>query len=74
MEYKFYFKRKLFWNSEIVVGHHLENDVMTLFKKNGCLLTISQWHLYDMQLKEDWVLATKMNAEKETGIKLSVGG
>ena len=74
MEYKFYFKRRFFWQSETVVGHNLENDVMTLFKKDGSILTISQWHLYDMQLKTDWILATKANVKKETGIELAIGG
>jgi len=73
MKYKFFYKRFLFWSSETVVGHKLEdNNSMTLYYEDGGIKTIPDWSKYALRLKADWVLAVKKNMDNQTGMDIKV--
>ena len=73
-EYNFYYKRAFFWSKEKVVGHGLDGNTMTLWKKDGSLMTIAQWDKFSMKLESDWILAVKKNTEQQTGVELKLKG
>ena len=68
--YKFKYKRWLFWKTEIVVGHKLENDTMVLYKEDGGLKTIPFWSKHSLVLGADWALSVKKNLEQQTGVDI----
>jgi hypothetical protein len=73
-EYKFNYRRFLFWSSKKVIGHNLLKDIdrMDLYFKDGSLYSISKWSKYDMNLGIDWVLSVKKQMEKESGANISI--
>lgn len=66
--YLFRCKKILFWQKYKVTGHKLENGVMVLFKEDGGIETIPEWHKYKMKLGSDWALTVKENIQKNTGV------
>jgi len=73
MKYKVKVRRGLFWKTITVVGHkyYLKEDRMDFFFEDGSILSYGNWQKCDMYLGKDWVNATKVAMEKESGIKVS---
>lgn len=77
MTYKFFYKKRFFWESILVVGHRLDKELnrMDFYIPDGSIMSLTNWDRYDMKLGIDWVLFTKKQMEKESGqqIPLNVG-
>jgi hypothetical protein len=74
MRYKFYFRRKFFWRSFVVIGHKYEASVdkMLLFFEDGGVQEIKNFKNCEVKLKQDWVLAQKKSLEAQTGQPLNM--
>lgn len=78
MKYKFRYRRlkglKLWHTLKNVSGHKLENNLMVIYFADGSLRTIANWSECELSLDVDWVLSTKRQMERESGldIKLAV--
>lgn len=70
MKYKFKWKRWLFWQQRMVVGHKLEDGMMVLFMEDGGLETIPEWSKCKLKLGADWSLAVKKNMENQSGVDI----
>lgn len=70
MKYKFKWKRWLFWQSRMIVGHKLEGGMMVLFMEDGGLETIPEWRKCKLKLGSDWSLAVKKNMENQSGVDI----
>jgi hypothetical protein len=74
MQYKFKYRRSLFWKSVIVIGHgyNQPQDKMTLYYPDGSVQEIAFWSKCEVALGTDWVLAQKKNMEQKTGQPISL--
>lgn len=74
MKYKFTWKKRWVWRTELVTGHRYQKefDKMTLYYPNGALSEIPEWSKCYVRLGEDWVLAVKTQMEKEAGQKITL--
>ena len=71
--YVFRYRKKYLWSKiKNVSGHKLEGDTMVLYLSNGGIRTIREWSKYEVNLGADWVLYTKNNMEKESGVNLKL--
>ena len=70
--YKFKYRRRLFWKTIKVIGHHFvaEQDKMCLYLEDGSVREIKEWTKCECQLGVDWVNMTKKQLEKEAGISI----
>jgi hypothetical protein len=72
--YRFSYKHKnsLFWKSLKVKGHNYEAPLnqMVCYLENGGLFAIPSWNEYYLRLGIDWVLFTKENMRKESGVRV----
>jgi hypothetical protein len=77
MEYVFKFRRKFFWKSHKVIGHHYDQgqDKMVLHYQDGSIQEVASWKSCEVKLGQDWCLAMKRQLEQQAGqpIQLAVG-
>lgn len=45
---------------------------MTLWKKDGGLISLCNWHKYDMKLESDWVISVKKSMENQSGVDIKL--
>jgi len=64
------YRKGWFWKKVKVSGHSLDKnlDRMDFFIPDGGILSIAQWHKYDMRLGIDWALFAK-NIKETTELK-----
>jgi len=78
MQYKFTYRRRLFWRSLFVIGHVYiaEQDKMALFFADGSVREIAHWRDCSVRLGADWVSAQRKSLEQQSGqtIPLNVAG
>lgn len=69
MRFKFKFKRRLLWKTEIVsgFGYDKEKDRMQLYYEDGSIYEISKWSKYDCKLGRDYFDVLKKQMEGKTG-------
>lgn len=76
-QYKFQYRRFLFWKSITVIGHSyvVDQDKMVLYFPNGSVKEICKWSKCELYLDVDWVNAVRKSQEAKTGqpITLAVG-
>lgn len=74
MEYKFKYKKKLWWKSFTVIGHNYieQQDKMVLYFKDGSIRELVNWSKCEVFLGTDWVLAVKDKMEEHTNSPIAV--
>lgn len=74
MQYKFRYRRILFWRSFTVVGHRYEEsqDKMVVYFPDGGCQEIKRWRLHEVKLGPDWMMAVKKDMESKAGVSIPV--
>ncbi len=74
MNYRFKYRRRLFWRSLTVQGHRFDPalDKMILYFANGGIEEIAKWSTCDLMLGPDWVLMLKKGMEESAGQSIPI--
>jgi hypothetical protein len=72
MQYKFCFRRRLFWCKIVVIGHSFveQQDKMVLYLPDGSIREIAHWRDCEVKLGADWKLAQQKIMESKAGVSV----
>ncbi len=76
MNYRFKYRRRLFFRSFVVEGHKYDEpqDKMILYMPSGGLREIPHWRDCSARLGSDWVFAVKKSMEQKAGQAITLAG
>ena len=54
------------------INYSLKRIGWTYFFKDGSIISLSEWSKYDLKLGQDWLLRTKKDMERESGLDIKL--